>query len=436
MIQQFIRPLSLALIIALLHSSVAPATAYARPSFGDIQKIDLIDGAHVTTVTIRGHYPGKCQPVVLREPKGSRPPKIFLPFVDTLVRPEAQGTRAGAGAVDSIDIGQLTESPSPLAQVVIALTSETPYHIKRLPDGLAVDIDKPVEPPMMTMPASPIKASGSIIQAGDMLYVTVYPAEELSRDLTVDQNGKIFVPLVGTVEAAGSTPETLAHKLTGLLAQYVTNPKVDVLVRQFSAAQVSLLGQVRNPGSYPFKPNLRLMDLVSMAGGFMTTADKRQIRIYRGSGASRKVSFFDVSDALKSGDVTRDFVLQAGDLIDVPKGVNPLTIFGEVMQGGNYDFYAGMRLLDLIALSHGFKDGANFKKITIFRGEPPNQKVLLVRFNKVMDGRMSANVLLEPGDTVFVPARALWTYSAFVNTVLPAFTLVLSAVSVYLAVKK
>ena len=126
------------------------------------------------------------------------------------------------------------------------------------------------------------------------------------------------------------------------------------------------MGQVHQPGSYPYRPNLRLLDVISMAGGFVPGANKTQIHIYRGSGASRKVTIVDVQDAIKTGDVTKDILLQPGDLIDVPKGVNPLTIFGDIARGGNFEYYKGIRLLDLIALCGGFSEGANYTRIKNF----------------------------------------------------------------------
>jgi polysaccharide export outer membrane protein len=274
------------------------------------------------------------------------------------------------------------------------------------------------------------------IQPGDMLYVSVSPAEELSRDLAVDQDGKIFIPIIGAVEASGLSSDLLARRLAGLLSKYVTNPKVDVLIKQFSAQQISVMGQVRMAGSYPYRPNLRLLDVISMAGGLVPGANKTQIHIYRGSGASRKATIVDVQDALKTGDVTKDFLLQPGDLVDVPKGNSPLIIFGNIPRGGDFDYFKDMRLLDLISLCQGFSEGANFKEIKIFRGEAPNQKVITVHFNNVMNGDMRANILLQPGDIIYVPQRALWTYSALANMFVPFTTIILAISTIALVVKK
>ena len=115
------------------------------------------------------------------------------------------------------------------------------------------------------------------------------PADELSRDVTVDENGKISIPLLGALEVTGQTAENLAQTLTHKLARYVTNPHVDILVKQSNAQQISDY----RPGpmhraSTTSRPNMRLLDLISVAGGFTPAANKRQVRIFHGTGTNRR----------------------------------------------------------------------------------------------------------------------------------------------------
>jgi polysaccharide biosynthesis/export protein len=432
---------SLSLALSLLLQAVVPAGGWAKSRFGEVNEIEVAEDAKDISLIIHGSAMGKCQPVLIKDSKSAKIPKLFLTFDDTTVAAAVQGAHAGRGAISSVDALTLGSASKPLAQVVINFFADVPYKLKRVGDSVVIEIDKSaaskgdvVEEP--AIPAAPVIPSRQTIQPGDALYFSVSPAEELSRDITVDQNGKISLPLIGAIDVSGMNAETLARKLTKALSQYVTNPKVDVLIKQFNSQQISLVGQVRSPGGVPYRSNIRLLDVISGGGGFLPGANKSQIRVYRGNGSSRKATIVDVGEALKSGDVTKDFLLQPGDLIDVPKGVSPLTIFGNVEHGGNFEYYKNMRLLDLISLTNGFKDGANYQKIKIFRGEPPNQSVLTVRFGKVLDGHMAANILLEPGDTVYVPTRALWTYSAIATTLAPLTALVLTAATVYLAAKK
>src|SRR5260370_95533 len=185
--------------------------------------------------------------------------------------------------------------------------------------------------------------------------------------MVVDQEGKISIPLVGAVQVTGLTPDQLARKLTTGLARYVTNPKVDVFIKQSLSKQVSVTGQVNTPGVYSYRPNLRLLDLVSMAGGFSPSANKRQVRVLRGAGAERRIIQMNVADVLASGDSAKDLLLESGDIVEVPRGANGVTIFGQVEHPGSYDYVYDMRMLDLMSLCNGFKDGARMDSMTIFR---------------------------------------------------------------------
>lgn len=285
--------------------------------------------------------------------------------------------------------------------------------------------------------SEPSGAPKHVIQAGDLLYFSVSPAEELSREAAVDENGKISIPLIGAIPASGRTAEELARLAAQKLSQFVTNPKVYVFVKQSSSMQVSLMGQVRAPGIFHYRSNLRLLDAVSMAGGFLPSADKRRIRVSRGSGTTRRVVQVDVEPAMASRDTSKDFLLEPGDLVEVPRGAaHAVTIFGEVQLGGTFDYVSEMRLLDLISLSQGFKEGADFNDIRVFRGEAPRQKAFRVRFSKVFKGRMDYNIPIQPGDIVYVPKQTLWKGSAWVNILMPFATMALTASTVVLAIKK
>jgi polysaccharide biosynthesis/export protein len=432
-----------ALLSTCLARSVVPGFATAASKAGEIQKIEVQEEAKTITVTLHGVNIGKCQPVVLKDPQNRRLPILSLPFQNTKLDPKFQGTQPGLGSVLSVDAQQILEEPAPLTQILVSLAGDVHYRLKRNTAVIIIDVEKAgfsSEMPPETISGAPLpaarKPNTQVIQPGDLLFFSISPAEELSRDLIVDQNGKISLPLIGAVDVAGLNAETLARKLTGLMSKYVTNPRVDVLIKQFNSQQISLMGQVRNPGAYPYRANLRLLDVVSMAGGFLPGVNKSQIRVYRGTGPARKAVMVDVSDALKTGDVTKDFLLQPGDLIEIPKGVNPLTIFGNIDHGGNYDYYRDMRMLDLISLAQGFKDGANTGKLIIYRGTPPFQKVFKLKFTRVLEGKMDSNILLEPGDVIYVPTRPLWTYSAVATTITPLTTIILTVATVFLATKK
>jgi polysaccharide export outer membrane protein len=278
--------------------------------------------------------------------------------------------------------------------------------------------------------------SDQLIRPGDQLYISVSPAEELSRDITVDQNGKISIPLLGSVQAEGLTTDQLSQKITQAISKYVTHPKIDIFLKESSSKQIGLAGQVTAVGSFPYRSNFHLLDLISLAGGFLPSADRKKVRILRRSGTDRRVIIVNADEIMSSGDPGKDVLLQPGDMVEVSRGRGGIAIFGTVDSPGVYDYIYDMRMIDLISACHGFHDGANIKHIMVIRGEGVTQTTTIINFNQVVRNNPKANIALQPGDIVYVPQRSLWTTSATAQVFTPIATIVLTIATVILAVKK
>jgi len=278
--------------------------------------------------------------------------------------------------------------------------------------------------------------SDQLLRAGDSLYISVSPAEELSRDLIVDQNGKISIPLLGSIQASGLTTDQLSQEITRAISKYVTHPKIDIFLKESASKQIGLSGQVTAPGSYGYRPNMRLMDLISLAGGLLPSADRKRVRILRRSGTDRRIIPVNAEEIMSSGDPTKDVLLEPGDIVEVSRGRGGIAIFGSVDSPGVYDYIYDMRMIDLISACHGFRDGANLKHINVIRGEGANQTTIPVNFSDVVHNDPKANVALQPGDIVYVPQRSLWTTSATVQVFTPIATIFLTIATIILATKK
>jgi protein involved in polysaccharide export with SLBB domain len=115
-----------------------------------------------------------------------------------------------------------------------------------------------------------------------------------------------------------------------------------------------------------------------------------------------------------------------------------VSIFGSVAGPGIYDYVDEMRMLDLISMAHGLSEGAALRHIRVIRGSGPNQRTITVSFNKVIKdhNKDKANILMEPGDIVYVPQKALWSASALANTISPIAAVIMAGAAVALATKK
>lgn len=153
--------------------------------------------------------------------------------------------------------------------------------------------------------------------AGDKLRIEVYKEPQLSQSLQIRPDGKITLPLVGDVPAAGVTPRELTVTLTERLREFVMAPAVTVIVAETIAPVVYVMGEVTKPGSQPITGPMTVVQALAVAGGFKDFANPRKIRILRkGSTGTVQTIDFDYRDAITRPD--RPVLLQPGDTVIVP----------------------------------------------------------------------------------------------------------------------
>src|SRR6266480_1464451 len=122
----------------------------------------------------------------------------------------------------------------------------------------------------------------------DVLDVGVWNVPELQKTVPVRPDGKISLPLVHDVVAAGLTPMELRQEVTGKMATFIHDPDVSVVVREIHSAKISVIGQVKTPGRYDIRGPATVLDALALAGGFTEFAGRRKICILR---AAKRISF-------------------------------------------------------------------------------------------------------------------------------------------------
>ena len=115
-----------------------------------------------------------------------------------------------------------------------------------------------------------------MIGAQDVLDISVWKEPEVSRVVPVRPDGKISLPLLNDVQAAGLTPAQLAAQITESLKKYVTNPQVTVIVTTINSQRVYMLGEVTRPGAFPLLPGMTVLQALSSAGGFTQFAERKE----------------------------------------------------------------------------------------------------------------------------------------------------------------
>ncbi len=263
------------------------------------------------------------------------------------------------------------------------------------------------------------------ISAGDILFVRVSPAEELSKEVVVSPDGKIVFPLIGTIKIEGYTIKEAEQILQKNLAVYISQPKVNITVRFFSRKQVFILGEVKTPGGYSYKEGLKLFELISQAGGLTQYAGTKNIKIYRGEKKEQKFITVNLDEIIT--DRSKDFPLLPGDIVEVPKQPKSISVIGEVVYAGTYDWHEQLDVIEALSLARGYTATAKLSSVKVFRQLPNGEKqVINVNVAEILNGNLQKNIKLEPGDVVYVPRKPLVSGSWFVNTVLPWITLITS----------
>jgi polysaccharide export outer membrane protein len=153
-----------------------------------------------------------------------------------------------------------------------------------------------------------------VIGVEDVVQVSVWREPELGVTAPVRPDGRITVPVVGEIGAAGRTARQLEAELAGKLAERVSSPVVNVVVKEINASRIFVLGEVAKPGMYPLRGALTVVQALAMAGGMTEFAGKSHILILRRTTAGQQRLTLDYEDALKSG----PFELIPGDTVVVP----------------------------------------------------------------------------------------------------------------------
>ncbi len=156
------------------------------------------------------------------------------------------------------------------------------------------------------------------IGAGDVLQLFVWKEPDLSRDITVRFDGKVTVPLLGDVEAAGRTPQQLGEELSRGLARYLAAPQVTLGVSQSNSARFHVLGQVGRPGDFPLTRRTTVLQALAIAGGFREFAKSDDVVIIRQDGDAETAIPFHYKRIEGGKDLSQDIPLRPGDTILVP----------------------------------------------------------------------------------------------------------------------
>jgi polysaccharide export outer membrane protein len=158
-----------------------------------------------------------------------------------------------------------------------------------------------------------------VIGNDDVLAVNVWKEPDVSRSIPVRSDGKISLPLVGEVQAAGRTPLKLEQDIAARLKNYIAEPEVTVIVQQINSQKFNILGMVNRPGSYPINNSATVLDAIAVAGGFRDFAKQKSIYVLRQNADGSQTRLpFNYKEVVKGQNAAQNIKLQPRDTIVVP----------------------------------------------------------------------------------------------------------------------
>ncbi|MET0282823.1 MAG: polysaccharide biosynthesis/export family protein [Polyangiales bacterium] len=309
---------------------------------------------------------------------------------------------------------------------------------KIVPSSVISRKEERLDPALMQQLVGERDGDAYRIGPGDQLLVAVYGHPELAiatyagastvgsarGALTVDNDGSMQLPLIGSVKVAGKTQDQLRKYLETELAVYVRDPKVTVQVTAHQTTRYYLLGQFVSPGIKFTDRPLRLLEAIGLGGSVaFSTASLRTAYLAR-NGKKLPINFRRL---LREGDLSQNIPLHTGDVVMVPDNTfEQVFVFAGApngaAKGGPVPFRNGrLTLMQALATAgYGYRDRALAKlaQTRLIRSEGERAELFVIDASKIIKGE-AGDFELEPGDVVFVPARAFTTWNMAVEQLIP-----------------
>lgn len=160
--------------------------------------------------------------------------------------------------------------------------------------------------------------AGYVIGPEDVLSIVFWRDKELSSEVVVRPDGRISLPLLNDVTAAGYTPEQLRVQLEKAASKFIEDPNATVVVKAINSRKVFITGQVAKPGTYPLVTDMNVVQLIAQVGGLLEYADAKNIVIMRTEDGHERRLKFNYKDVVKGKNVEQNIALKPGDTVIVP----------------------------------------------------------------------------------------------------------------------
>jgi polysaccharide export outer membrane protein len=248
-----------------------------------------------------------------------------------------------------------------------------------------------------------------IVGAKDVLEIIVFGHEDLHKIVSISEDGFISFPLIGKLYVAEREPLQIANDLRlRLEKEYIYNPKVDVIVKEYRSKKITILGEVEQPRIYYLKGDTKILDvLIQLNYNNLEEElfDELIVQRYAKDGTRIKEITIDMHKLFIDREQSLNIPLENNDII-IFKKLGQYTVYGEVKKPGTYILKSNTTILKALAIAGGFTEESNPHKVIILRQENGQSKKINVDVNKITkEMKNTDNILLRPQDYIIIPQR-------------------------------
>jgi len=281
---------------------------------------------------------------------------------------------------------------------------------------------------------------------GDRIFLSVPQRPDMSRELIVQEDGAVTLPLIGQVAIGGLTAREIEAKLLQALRDYYPSvSRAQITITEAVSQIIYVTGQVRNPGKYTFPNTVNVWELLREAGGPSESAALDNVRIVKDRSRGGTTTIVNVLAAIEGGSVDNLPDLEAGDTVIVPTieevytGTFGVNVFGAVVRPGVYRLQARQDLASAVLLAGGPVEVAELKKVAVIRprGDGTYQTIRVNMVSFLDHGDPFGNPKLQPGDTVHIPRKGALVQLATsdVQTLLSMITAIATTTLLVIAIR-
>ena len=285
----------------------------------------------------------------------------------------------------------------------LSVTPETDALIEKSEKLTPFGYDLFNAPSELTQPSEVADAADYVLGPGDNIIIYLWGKVEKEYNLTIDRQGKVFIPKIGETTAWGQTLSGFSERVKNSLSRVYTDFKISVSLGKIRSIRIYLTGEVKKPGAYTVSSLTTLFNALYMAGGPNLSGSIRNIRLIRNNSIEQTV---DLYEFLLKGDTKSDVRLESGDAIFIPISGPRVAVKGQIKRPALYELASGETATQLLELAGGPTAEAYLDRIMLDRISPDDERV-------VIDLNLNASVTEKIDDIELADGDKLKIFSVY-----------------------